>query len=196
MSPGITGSPHVSSPSATFANFRVRTLIANDGANRSHNSPGATSAGLRVKPFTSPRRPSGFKITVLPRRFRDAPKRITRVLRTLVATCLRAELLILVVVGSRIDPSPLLSTPISQPAARSRLDAATSSDQMESLQLYLFIYFTNQLQKKIPNSVKSKQTVINLKHFFLFHMFDKKNKFKDIQAIKTSRTRHHAVAHL
>lgn len=141
MSPGITGSPHVSFPSATFANFQVRTLIANDCANRSHNSPGATSAGFRVKLFASPRRPSGFKITVLPRRLRDAPKRITRALRTLVETCLRAALLIPIVVGSRIDPSPLLSAPIAQPAARSRLDAATSSGQIESSQLlsiYLF----------------------------------------------------------
>lgn len=132
MSPCITGSPHVSFPSATFANFRVRTLIANDCANRSHNSPGATSAGFRVKLFASPRRPSGFKITALPRRFRDAPKRISRALRTLVETCLRAELLIPIVVGSRIDQSRLLSTAIAQPAVRSRLDAATSSGQIES----------------------------------------------------------------
>lgn len=130
MSPCITGSPHTYPfLSATFANFRVRTLIANDYANRSHNSPGATSAGFRVKLFASSRRTYGFKITVLPRRFRDAPKQITRALRTLGSTCREAELLFLV--RFHIDPSPLHSTPISQPAARSRLDAATSSDQIK-----------------------------------------------------------------
>lgn len=132
MPPGrsmcITGSPYTYPfLSATFANFRVRTLIANDYANRSHNSPGGTSADFRVKMFALPRRTSGFKITVLPRRFRDAPKQITR---TLGSTCRGAEFLIFV--RFHIDPSP------AQPAARSRLDAATSSDQIEQLQ---FIFF-------------------------------------------------------